>query len=548
MNTKRLLTLDDLCNYYSNHSRSTHFSAKDKGAPIVVQVPGSLNFDSDNNATEGLLPVVLQSCHTGKNVNNSKINEDVMNAALPSFSNRPILGYIHDVDGEPQFYKHNLHEDEDGNVVYDEIPVGIVPESCDAKLEYDEEKDKTYVVINGYIFEEYSKAAEILRREKECFVSVELSIREFSYNAKEHCLVIEDFYFSGVTILGKTPDGEDVNPGMAGSNIKLADFSEENNSLFADKYEKQIVEMQSKLDELISHFNISNSKKGGDLMSYFEELLAKYNKTIEDINFEYEGMSNEELDAKFSELFDAIETEVEVKVEDGETESNEEVVSNENNDELELQETTEEVVESETYTRTYELSHDDIRCALYNLLAPYEEADGVYYYISEVYDDHFIYETWCENMIYGQAYVKDDETVSFEGERYELFKELLTASEKAELETMRSNYAEISQKLKGYEANELEAKKTALLGSEDYSSIKSNEEFLKLVKDHEDMTFEELQTKCDKILLDTVKAGKFNYSESETESLSTTTKKQFVNPAVDTKKQSRYGNLFKNKK
>jgi hypothetical protein len=411
MGNKRLLTLDDLCNYYSNHSRSTHFSSKDGGNPVVVQVPGSLTFDANDNYTEGLLPVVLQSCHIGKNVNDTIIEEDVMNSCLPSFKNRPILGYIHEVDGEWHFYKHNLHEDEDGEIVYDEIPVGIVPESCDAKLEYDEEKDKTYVVINGYIFEEYSKAAEILRREKECAVSVELSIREFSYNAKEHCLIIEDFYFSGVTILGKHPDGEDVMPGMAGSNIKLADFSAENNSLFTDKYETKIIEMQEKLDKLISCFNIDNSKKGGISMNHFEELLAKYSKTAEDITFEYESMSDEELDAMFADLFDVKNSQEDTVVAKENEEIEEEVVEVES-------EVAEEIVvaENETFVRSFELSHDDIRCALYALLLPYEEADNEWYYISEVFDSYFVYESWS-GKIYGQAYAKDDEVVSFDGER-----------------------------------------------------------------------------------------------------------------------------------
>ena len=553
MSKKRLLTLDDLYNYYSTHSRSTHFSSKDSGIPVVVQVPGNLIFDADDNSTEGLLPVVLQSCHIGRNANNTIIEEDVMTNALPSFSNRPILGYIHEVDGEWHFYKHNLHEDEDGEIVYDEIPVGIVPESCGAKLEYDEEKDKTYVVINGYIFEEYSKAAEILRREKECSVSVELSVREFSYNAKEHCLVIEDMYFSGVTILGKHPDGEDVAPGMVGSNIKLADFSAKNNSLFADKYEKQIVEMQEKLDTLISCFNIDNSKKGGSSMSHFEELLAKYNKTTEDITFEYEGMSDEELDAKFTELFGDID----IVIDEADTEG---TSADESNSEPEVTETvTEELeqldtddsevvepetVEPEVFARTYELSHDDIRCALYNLLVPYEEADGDYYYISEVFDSYFVYESWCGERVFGQAYVKDEETVAFDGERYELFKELLTASEKAELEAMRSNYSQLYEKVKGYEKVELEAKKTDLLNSEDYDLIRDDEEFTKLVKDHEDISFEELEGMCDKIILKAAKSGKYGVATSE-EQHNTTTKKQFTNPEVNKKKPSRYGNLFK---
>ena len=544
MGNKRLLTLNDLCNYYSTHSRSTHFSSKDSGSPVVVQVPGNLIFDTDDNSTEGLLPVVLQACHTGKNVNDSMISTDVMERSLSSFKNRPILGYIHEVDGEWHFYKHNLHEDEDGEIVYDEIPVGIVPESCDARLEYDEEKGKTYVVINGYIFEEYSKAAEILKREKECSVSVELSIREFSYNAKERCLVIEDFYFSGITILGKHPDGEDVMPGMAGSNIKLADFSANNNSLFADKYETQIIEMQEKLDKLISCFNIDNSKKGGISMNHFEELLAKYSKTVEDVTFEYEGISDEELDAKFEELFGEGETEPEddsVVVEDGD-ETEEVEVSEE---ETETTEVVEAVVEDETFTRTFELSHDDIRCALYALLVPYEEADNTYYYISEVFDDYFVYESWCNGgTIYGQAYIKDEEAVSFDGERYELFRELLTASEKAELEAMRSNYAAISEKLKVYEDAELEAKKVELLNAEDYDSIRDNEAFAELVEDHENVTFEELQNKCDKMLLDAVKSGKYSVVNSVDDSTKTS-KKQFTNPTVKKTKPSRYGNLFK---
>ncbi len=541
MGNKRLLTLDDLYNYYSTHSRSTHFSSKDNGSPIVVQVPGNLLFDTDDSSAEGLLPVVLQACHTGKNINNTIISDSTMSNALPSISNRPILGYIHEVDGEWHFYKHNLHEDEDGEIVYDEIPVGIVPESCDAKLEYDEEKGKTYVVINGYIFEEYSKAAEILRREKECSVSVELSVREFSYNAKEQCLVIEDMYFSGVTILGKHPDGENVMPGMSGSNIKLADFSAKNNSLFEDKYETQIIEMQEKLDKLISCFNIDNSKKGGISMNHFEELLAKYSKTVEDITFEYEGMSDEELDAKFDELFG------EGVADGGESkpDADPEPIAEPNPIDGEGNSAEPTAKPEENFSRIFELSHDDIRCALYSLLLPYEEADNTYYYISEVFDDYFVYESLCGSTVYGQAYTKDEETVSFDGERYELFKELLTASEKAELEAMRSNYAAIFEKLKVYEDAEIEAKKVELLNADDYVSVRDSEAFVELVKDHANISYEELQAKCDQIILDAVKSGKYSAVNSADDATKTS-KKQFTNPKVKKTKPSRYGNLFAN--
>lgn len=281
-------------------------------------------------------------------------------------------------------------------------------------------------------------------------------------------------------------------------------------------------------------------------MNHFEELLAKYSKTAEDVTFEYEGMSDEELDAKFEELF--VEDEVKpeddsVVVENSEETEDVEVVE----EEIETNEVVETIVENEAFTRTYELSHDDIRCALYALLAPYEEADNAYYYISEVFDDYFVYESWCNGgTIYGQDYAKDGETVSFEGERYELFRELLTASEKAELEAMRSNYAAISEKLKVYEDAEIEANKVELLNSEDYASIRDNEEFSALVDNHENIAFEELQNKCDKILLDAVKSGKYSAIDPIDDSTKTS-KKQFTNPTVTKKKPSRYGNLFPKK-
>ena len=299
---KRLLTLNDLYSYYSSTTKSTHFSSSEDNENIIVQVDGKLKFKKSEKDTEGLREVYLQACHIDENVNGSNIKESVMTAALPSFSNRPILGYIHEVNGKPEFYGHNMHLDDDGNVVYDEVPVGVIPESCDAKLVYDKDKDKTYVEVKGYIYEEYSKASEILEREQECSVSVELSIRELSYDAKNKYLDIEDFFFSGVTILGKNEKGDVINPGMSGSNIKLADFSKENNSMFS-KNEELLNEIK-KLNENLSRFNINTSlEEGGNTVTKFEELLTKYGKTVEDITFEYENLSDEELEAKFAEVF-----------------------------------------------------------------------------------------------------------------------------------------------------------------------------------------------------------------------------------------------------
>ena len=541
----KILTLDSLYQFFVEQNKSVNFSIENSEKPIVVSVPG--NFEQSSDDMVGMLKLKLKVCHTELNRNGSYISEENMVKAIPSLKYRPLLAYIHTLpSGEEDFYAHNIEivKDENGEekICYLEKQVGCFT-TDEPYLEYDEAADKTYVIAHAVIPEEYTSAADIIRRKQGTKVSCELVINELAYNAKEKYLELIDFYFGGTTLLGCDEEGREISEGMCGARADISEFCLEEKTY---AFQEQIIEMQEKLDKLISCFNIDNSKKGGISMNHFEELLAKYSKTAEDVTFEYEGMSDEELDAKFEELFGEDEAKPEddsVVVENSEETEDVEVVE----EETETNEVVETIVENEAFTRTYELSHDDIRCALYALLAPYEEADNAYYYISEVFDDYFVYESWCNGgTIYGQDYAKDGETVSFEGERYELFRELLTASEKAELEAMRSNYAAISEKLKVYEDAEIEANKVELLNSEDYASIRDNEEFSALVDNHESITFEELQNKCDKILLDAVKSGKYSAIDS-IDGSTKTSKKQFTNPTVTKKKPSRYGNLFPQK-
>lgn len=567
MAKKRLLYIEDLYDFYSNkYKRSTKFSAEKTGEPLVVQVHGRVNFDESDKNKDGLLPVHLQSCHTDLNVNGSNIESSVMEAALPSFSNRPILGYIHKVttdenpEGQWEFYSHNMHEDENGDVVYDEYPIGIIPESCNAQLVYDEEKKKTYCEVDGYIFEEYSKAAEILQREEECSVSVELSIRELSYDAKQKFLNIEDFWFSGVTILGKTPQGNEVKPGMTGSNIKLADFSSKNNSLFED-YESKMVELQARIENLeTACFNKEQSssvrtlsKEGGnkESMTKFEELLAKYNKTVEDVTFDYSELSDEELEAKFAEVFG------EDNNTDGDNSGDNTVNEPSNDNEGDGENTTEsegttdgdnegEGQNFENMTKTFEISHDDIRYALYNLLSSYEDADNEWYYITGVYDSYFVYESWDGGKIYGQKYTKDNDNVAFDGERYNLHKEYLTDSEYAEIQDMRSNYSSIVEELNTYKSAEVFADKMTVFDDEAYSEYLDTDEFKALMSEDSVNKYskEELSEKADATLGKLVKKNKTFSFAGETPQ-----KKHVSRVAFNAEKETEdtykpYGDLF----
>ena len=89
----------------------------------------------------------------------------------------------------------------------------------------------------------------------------------------------------------------------------------------------------------------------------------------------------------------------------------------------------------------------------------------------------------------------------------------------------------------------MEAKKVELLNAEDYMSIRDNEVFAGLVEDHENISLEDLQEKCDKMLLEAVKSGKYS-AVSSVDDAEKTSKKQFINPTVKKTKPGRYGKLF----
>ena len=562
--TKRLLYLEDLYDFYSTkYKRSTHFSSEKTGEPIVVQVHGKINFEESDKNKDGLLPVHLQACHTNLNVNNSNIEEPVMTSALPSFSNRPILGYIHKVvtdenpDGQWEFYGHNCHE-ENGELVYDEVPIGIIPESCNAQLVYDKEKNKTYCEVDGYIFEEYSRAAEILQREGECAGSVELSIRELSYDGKLKCLNIEDFWFSGVTILGKNEYGDTIKPGMTGSNIKLADFSADNNSLFA-KYENKMIEFQERLEKLESTCsNIQLSKEGGNdkNMDKFNELLEKYGKTAEDIDFEYEDMTDEELESKFEEVFGKLEEDSPSEpsndegTDDGdESEENPEVKEDnacggggssttkkkKKNNSIECS------YEVDGETKKFAVSLQEKIYAIQDLVnATYAEADNTYYGVS-VYEDYVVMCDYWSGRYYKQSYTSENDNYSLTGDRVEVYAEFVTSDEQKELDAMRSNYAALKEFKETAEKNELHAKREEILSSEKYEAVSETEAFKELVKNMDNYSLEELDKEAKIIFADNFNMETFAAHTEKAQKNSTV--KVFAN-VNKSKKDNRYGNLF----
>lgn len=542
---RKYLTLDDLL-LFCKKNNFNHFSAKEADGPIIVQTPGKFELSGDVNI--GLQPVKLVACHTSRNRNGSYISKDVMEAALPSFSNRPILGYIHQLeDGTWDFYSHNIEVVEDENekdgarIDYLETPVGIIPESCNAHLEYDEENNVYRTCVNGFIFEEYSKAGDILRAKGISNVSVELAINDMSYNSDDGYLSINDFYFMGVTILGRDEDGNIVEPGMAGSNITLGSFSAENNSMLNNDIQNTLIDTLNRLAESLDKFNnITNSNKEGgeNAMNKFEELLELYGLTAEEIEFEVEGLSDEDLEAAFTEAFgDAEEFKKKKKCSEDDPEDGEDFAGC-------GKKKKKCSVNAETGTIEFEMSHDDIRMALYSLLESSWD-DNSYSWICEVYDNYFVYqkETYSdsgyESKYYKQSYSKSADNVELTGDAVEVFSTFVTESEKTALDMISSQYDELKAFKDNYEAEQQKAKKDAIFDNEVYDDIRESDEFKALIKDAAKYSIDEIQNKCDLLFAANVKKMKFATKDNKLHSLGFNFNKK------EDKKTSAYGNLFK---
>lgn len=557
----RIITFNSLVEF-CRVNKTFSFSAKEVGHPLVVRTFEHIDYDADSD--NGLMKVKLKACHTGINRNDSNISDETMTRALPSFSNKPILAEIvKDSDGNLDFGTHAMEfvEDEDGKVKihYIEKPVGIVPESCNAHLEYDNQKKRNYVIADGLIFKYYgNEASDIIERRGGTDVSIEIEINEMSWDAKENCLNIEDFTFSAITLLGAN-----VSPGMEGAKLEISDFSQYQSF----DYSKEINEMKSRLARLESGFSDNkNSKEGGNqTLSKLDELLAQYGKTIEDIDFDYEGLSDEELEAKFAEVFGDATTEPSSEGDDEDGLAKNEPTSDSGSDEPENPDNFDDDSSTDDTTgisnaqkteddeegsgekkplNEFALSLQEKINALSNLVdATYGEADNEWYY-TLVYDEYVVMAGYFSGRAYKQNYKEENDEYSLVGDRVEVYVQYLTKEEMDALENMKKEYASLSQYKADIENAQLNSARNDLLNDEKFNLIKDTEEYKNLAENASNYSLEDLEKNLKLIVADNV-LGNTNFSAFSKQKNG----RMFTIPSKSSNTvTSTYGGIFEEKK
>ena len=536
----------------------------------IVHTTSLFSVDSDFE-DERFMRVRIAALHSGLNKNNSDISKDAIVKAQDSFANIPILAYVvktkdakgnvvMDYAGHEMHIEQDAYDPESQRMIYDEQVVGVVPESNNFELIYNEETEKWYAWVDALVYRDYGNyCADILEAKGgQTDVSSELWCDSIKYDGKSKTMKIDTFTMTGITMLG-----EGVEPAMESAHAEMFSLDKDTRN---DQMMLIMQELKESLDNYIAaneqHYNLGkeeNQKAMTDLE--FKELLAKFEKTEEDITFEWEGMSKEEFEAKMKELFDGEEGEE--GGEEGQDNGEEGGEGGEPTDPAEPEEPTEpetptnpETPEDPTPTptdpvtpvvnddegddndsaeesnddepvinddeqekkpnftkRTFELSFDDVYTALYELLY----SAGIDAWISECYEDKFIYQTYPDRRYFSQTYVSENDQIGFSGDAIEVFPMYVTAEEKSYIDVARANYADASAELAKFKS---EPEKMEIFSSKEWELISETEEFATLMKqeNHFDLSKEDITGKLNAMLLEFVKKGKKNemFSAKET--------------------------------
>jgi len=209
-------------------------------------------------------------CHTGKNLNNSIFSKEVIEAAIPSLANIPVLGFI-EVNNLNQTdfkgHEQRLIIDKNGvKIEYLGRMYGIVPESNNAKFEWkmcDDGIKREFLTAEVLLHTKFPECIDIIQRDGVKGQSMELQPESIKgkFN-KDGLFEFTEFKFEGLCLLG-----DDVIPAMRGSELEL--FTQYN-------YQEDYIELLKEFNSTFSQINVKDDNKGGNQVDEKLELFNKY--------------------------------------------------------------------------------------------------------------------------------------------------------------------------------------------------------------------------------------------------------------------------------
>lgn len=176
------------------------------------------------------IDVYIDVMHTGANLNKTSFTKDVINKAVPTIANMPILGYVvNELDDEDKDFKGHEHElritDTDVKYLYAGQAYGVIPESCNPRWVIKDDgtgTEREYLRVDGLIWTKFGDPVDIFTRDVTKNHSVELTDMICETKRDDGITPVSSFKFDGCCILSTTDPK--IQPAMTGSCV-TANFS-----------------------------------------------------------------------------------------------------------------------------------------------------------------------------------------------------------------------------------------------------------------------------------------------------------------------------------
>ena len=396
-------------------------------------------YDSDR-----FIKLKLNVMHDGKNFNMSSFSKKSIENAKSSIFNIPILAHVlFDEDNKPKFGGHDKHieKDDDGNVkiVYDELPIGLVPESTSYEVKKMDD-EKYHLFVDAYVWKGYSNYAEdIINEKEEIGLSMEIIVDKYTFDLSKNVFDITDYRYQGITLLG-----DDRNPAMEGANA-TATF--DSSLSYAEVIDKMKVLLESELSDYDKH------KEGG---SDLEEEKQPKNEMGKDDKENIEENPVVEHSVEYSTAMELFKT---------------------------LSESISKLnVSNDEYYSWYYL----------------KDYDDKYVYLKKCEDKKVNGKWEYVQSIVRRSYSIVDGDVSIGTEEVKMVYKLLTEEEANSLEEERQSLETQLYELKEYKQNKIKEERENSLKSifEKFDDKLNGNETYESLKENEDLSPEEIEDKC----------------------------------------------------
>lgn len=471
------------------------------------------------------IDVYIDVMHTGANLNKTSFTKDVINKAVPTIANMPILGYVvNELDDEDKDFKGHEHElritDTDVKYLYAGQAYGVIPESCNPRWVIKDDgtgTEREYLRVDGLIWTKFGDPVDIFTRDVTKNHSVELTDMIYEAKRDDGITPVSSFKFDGCCILSTTDPK--IQPAMTGSCV-TANFSVDD---ITSQIRERLYEYQALTQNYAAQNENPSDEEKGDIPPMNEN---EKNPAVTENAVAEGAVENSEVETTTAENA-ATETESEaVSTENAASEKSAENVTTETPAENTAPVEEGEPATSSEFTLTANQLRDEVYNALLEIQVPSRwdpECMIPKYWLTDIQGNEVIVTDSSTYQLMGIPYSMNGDNVVLEYENIKRKKVIYEDWDNGDvmpgLITMFSSLtdklvelsnsftkatnevSEIKPKLEAYQQAEAEAVAAAEKAKRDElfsimdEKLGANAEYTAL-KENTEITYAELETKC----------------------------------------------------